>query len=197
MSGWSCTAPAPAPGSFLVPLIRPLVSSGTPLPPPSAPRPPVSFVSKALPKSSHFPLSLVPPASALASCCSLPPAICSPGSHKDIFKTANHILSLSKLACGSSTSEQNPRSSPQPPRRPGPCDLPPVSLSIFPGSPVPATATSARFLQHGQLVPAPGSLHLLFSPPPRPSQLAPSYTSCLNCVNSLGKPSPTITPSCN
>lgn len=149
----------------------------------------------------HFPnpatsLYLVPPASALASRCNLPPAICSsPGSHKDIFKTANHILSLSRLACGSSTSEQNPHSSPPPPRRPGPCDLPPVSPSIFRGSPV--HSPSARFLQHGQLVPAPGSLHCLFSPPPCPSQLAPSYTSCLNCVIPLGKPSLTITPSCN
>lgn len=86
--------------------------------------------------------SLVPPASAPASRCNLPSAICSsPGSHRDIFKTANHILSLSRLACGSSTSEQNPHGSPQPPRRPGPCDPSPTSICLhLPGSSVPATA---------------------------------------------------------
>lgn len=55
VSDWSCTASPP--GTLLVPPIRTLVSSGAPLPPPSAPCPPISFVSKALPKSSYLPLS--------------------------------------------------------------------------------------------------------------------------------------------
>lgn len=59
------------------------VLSGTSVLPPSVPCLPISFASKALPKPSHFPLSLmppakspVPPASTRASCCNLPLTIC-------------------------------------------------------------------------------------------------------------------------
>lgn len=112
------------------------VSYGTPLPLHQAPCPPISFASKVLPESSHFPLSLgppakslLPPASTLASCCNPPPAICSPpGSQRDIFKTANHILSLSKLAPGINL-RTKPTLHPIAPKEADPL-RPPASISV-------------------------------------------------------------------
>lgn len=65
------------------------------LPPKHFPNPIASLYLR-----GHQPSPLCPPASTLASCCHPPPAICSLGSKEDIFKIANHIRSLSKLAWG-------------------------------------------------------------------------------------------------
>lgn len=133
----------------------------TPLPPPLAPCPVISSASKALPESSHFPLSPRPPAksqlpASLHPGLLLPSASCNLFSSRqrgDIFKTANHILLLPKPAqwLMGHQPQNKTHIPPSSPPRSAPCDLI-ISCSTFPGSPAPEIPASALFLQHVQFV---------------------------------------------
>lgn len=138
-------------------LLQPLVQSSA-LPPKRFSNPVTCFCLQ-----GQQPSPRCPPASTLASCCHPPPAICSPpGSQGDIFKTANHILPLSKLAPGLWLINLETK---------------PISLPVAPRDPVPVT--SCQYVLHFSWLTCPRYTHLCTVLPTCPACFCPQdFCSC-------------------
>lgn len=132
-------------------LLQPLVQSSA-LPPKRFSNPVTCFVSEA---SSQVPTARQPPPWPPAAI--RLPAICSPpGSQGDIFKTANHILPLSKLAPGLWLINLKTK---------------PISLPAAPLDPVPVT--SHQYLLHFSWLACPRYTHLCTVLPTCPACVCP------------------------